>query len=81
MIYFKKLLAINILFVFAMGISAPAWSFDEMQLQRCLALKKCEGADLSGADLSGAKLKAAKLDKVILCKTKFSWGIENDHCK
>ena len=76
MIYFKKLLAINILFVFAMGISAPAWSFDEMQLQRCLALKKCEGADLSGA-----KLKAAKLDKVILCKTKFSWGIENDHCK
>ena len=76
MVYFKKLLAINILFVLAISVSNSAWSFDKIQLQRCLATKKCEKADLSGA-----KLKAAKLDKVILCKTKFSWGIENDHCK
>ena len=61
MIYFKKLLAINILFVLAISMSKSAWSFDKIHLQRCLATKNCEGADLRGADLSYANFSKTKL--------------------
>ncbi|MAH84836.1 MAG: hypothetical protein CBB68_10960 [Rhodospirillaceae bacterium TMED8] len=87
----KKLLVINILFVLAMGISAPAWTFNEIHLKKFKALNKCEnrdlseakliGADLGGVDLSTANLKDAKLDGAILCKTKMPWGEENSGCK
>ena len=76
MIYFKKLLAINILFVLAISMSNSAWSFDKIHLQRCLATKNCEGADLSGANL-----RNSNLDKAILCKTQMTWGIDNAGCK
>ena len=83
MINFKKLLAINILFVFAMGISAPAWS-NEMR-KKLLALNACPKCDLEfvyldGLNLSGAKKRNAKLDGAILCKTKTPWGIDNSGC-
>ena len=96
MIYFKKLLAINILFVLAISMSKSAWSFDKIHLQRCLATKNCEGADLSyanfsktklrdadleAAQLSGANLRNSNLDKAILCKTQMPWGIDNAGCK
>ena len=75
MIYFKKLLAINILFILAISVSVPASPFDEVSLKKLIALKKCERCDLSGA-----KMRDAKLDGAILCKTKTPWGIDNSGC-
>ena len=71
MIYFKKLLAINILFVLAISMSNSAWAFDKIHLQRCLASNQ----------LSGANLRNSNLDKAILCKTQMPWGIDNAGCK
>ena len=91
MIYFKKLLAINILFVLAISVSNSAWSFDEVSVKKLIALNKCERCDLSGDDLreadlngsnlSGAMWKGVKLDGAILCKTRMPSGIDNSDCK
>ena len=91
MIYFKKLLAINILFVLAISVSNSAWSFDEVSVKKLISRYECERCDLSkanlfpaklfGAKMSAANLTGAKLDGAILCKTRMPSGIDTSGCK
>ena len=68
------------------GISAPAWAFDEMHLKKFRALNKCENCDLSevnlkgadlvsglkGASLTGASLSGVNLDRANLSEADLS---------
>ena len=44
------------------GISVPAWAFDEIHLKKFRALNKCENCDLSEVNLSEANLRRAELN-------------------